>query len=146
MWIRIMTRNDHQRALEYSTDSTFCIIYLWHGIACPLDYSHWVNMWCARIRHLSQDFWDRLYNLVQCRPLVIWPFWLILTYQAGWPQKRAQLGVQKVTMRSEYTGQSGPESPLIWHVKHKNQPRVWQDIFFIQAFSFPRNTSLLIIQ
>ena len=66
-WIRIMARNYHQRALHQLSKLfaealivLFCIFYLWYWIACPLDDSHWGNIWNARIRHQSQDFWDRL--------------------------------------------------------------------------------------
>ena len=67
MRIRIIARNDHQRALNQLRKMfaealivLFSIFYLWHCIACPMDDSHSGNIWCARITHLSKDFWDAL--------------------------------------------------------------------------------------
>ena len=69
MWITILARNDHQRVLNQlrklfakAQMVLFCIFYLWHCIACPLDDSHSGNIGCARIPHQSKDFWDTLYK------------------------------------------------------------------------------------
>ena len=53
MCITIMARNGHQRALNQLNKCFFGTAY-----TCPLGDIRRGNIWCARIRQLSKDFWD----------------------------------------------------------------------------------------
>ena len=58
MWIRIMARNGHQRALNQLKTCFFAYFISGTALICPLD---WGNIWFARIPQLSTDFWYLLY-------------------------------------------------------------------------------------
>ena len=56
-----MARNGHQRALNQLSKCFFAYFICCTALACPLDNSHWGNIWCVRIRQLSKDFSDTFY-------------------------------------------------------------------------------------
>ena len=56
MCIRIMASNGHQRALNQFNECFFAYLICGIALTCPLDDSHRGNIWCARIRQLSEDF------------------------------------------------------------------------------------------
>ena len=67
MWIRIMARNDHQRASVSTPINNF--LYFFAYFICGMDLPalwmncHWGNIGFARITQPSTDFWCILYFL-----------------------------------------------------------------------------------
>ena len=50
-----MARNGHQRTLNQLNKCFYAYFICGTALTCPLEYSHWGNIWCARIRQLSKD-------------------------------------------------------------------------------------------
>ena len=63
MCIRIMARNGHQRALIQLNKCFFAYFICGTAITCPLDDSHWGNIWCVRIKQFCKDLRTILYSL-----------------------------------------------------------------------------------
>ena len=72
MWIRIMARNDHQRASVSTPINNFLYFfaYLICGVELPALWMncHWGNIQFERITQLSTDFWYILYEAVCLTP------------------------------------------------------------------------------
>ena len=82
-----MARNGHQRALNQPNKCFFAYFICGTALTCPLDNSHRGNIWCARITHLSHDFWhillDRSTTDIQIKkghPEVILMFLCLIKY------------------------------------------------------------------
>ena len=57
LWPEMATRG----RLIYLISAFFAYFICGTALTCPLDDSHRGNIWCARIRQLSKDFWDTFY-------------------------------------------------------------------------------------
>ena len=65
MWIRIMAKNDHQRASVSTPINNFLYFFTYFicGVELPALWMNcrWWNILFARITQLSTDFWYKLY-------------------------------------------------------------------------------------